>query len=115
MGQQSQEGKSDLLKLLREYRGRGLFPANPKIVPAIHGAKLRLPLIKEDCTPHAANQRRYSPEEERMIQSEVTKRLQSGAIRRSTSAWAANCVVVRKKDGTARICQDYRGLNALLK
>ncbi|CAN0566849.1 unnamed protein product, partial [Laminaria digitata] len=51
----------------------------------------------------------------RTVQSEVTKRLQSGAIRRSTSAWAANCAVVRKKDGTARICQDYRGLNALLK
>jgi len=115
MGQLSQGCKSDLLELLREYRDRGLFPANPKVVPACHGAKLRLPLTREDCTPYAAKQRRYSPEEETMIQSEVTKQFQTGAIRRSTSAWAANCVVVRKKDGTARVCQDYRGLNASLK
>ena len=115
MGQLSQGCKSDLLELLREYRDRGLFPANPKVVPACHGAKLRLPLTREDCTPYAAKQRRYSPEEETMIQSEVTKQYQTGAIRRSTSAWAANCVVVRKKDGTARVCQDYRGLNASLK
>ena len=50
-----------------------------------------------------------------MIQSEVAKQFQTGAIRRSTSAWAANCVVVRKKDETARVCQDYRRLNTLLK
>ena len=86
MGQLSQGCKSNLLELLREYRDRGLFPANPKVVPACHGAKLRLPLTREDCTPYAAKQRRYSPEEEAMIQSEVTKQFQTGAIRRSTSA-----------------------------
>lgn len=32
-------------------------------------------------------------------------------IQRSHSAWAANCVVVMKKDGTARVCQDFRELN----
>ena len=50
-----------------------------------------------------------------MTQSEVTKQFQTGAIRRSTSVWTADCVVVRKKDGTARVGQDYRGLNTLLK
>ena len=54
MGQLSHRYKSDLLELLRVFRDRGLFPANPKVVPACRGAKLRLPLIKEDCTPHAA-------------------------------------------------------------
>ena len=83
----------------------------PKIVPACHGATLLLPLTREDSTPHAAKQRRYPPEEEAMIQSMVTRQFQAGAIRRSTSAWAANRVVVRKKDGTARVRQDYRGLN----
>ena len=42
-------------------------------------------------------------EEEVVIQSEVEKQLQIGTIRRSTSAWVANCVVVRTKDGTARV------------
>lgn len=35
-------------------------------------------------------------------------------MRRSNSAWAANCAVVTKTDGTARVCQYWRGLNALL-
>lgn len=38
----------------------------------------------------------------------------AGAIRRSHSAWVANFVVVIEKDGTARVYQDYRRLNALL-
>ena len=50
-----------------------------------------------------------------MIQSEVAKQFIAGDIRRSTSAWAATCVVVRRQDGTARVCRDYRGLNTLLK
>ena len=35
--------------------------------------------------------------------------------RRSTSSWAANCVVVRKKDIAAMGFQDCRALNTLLK
>ena len=115
MGQSSQGCKSDLLELLCEFCARGLFPASPKVVPACHGSKLWLPLTKEDCSPYAAKQRRHSPKEEARIQSERTKQCQTGAIRRSTSAWAANCVVVRKEDGTARVCQDYRAVNTLLK
>ena len=43
-GQSSQGCKSALVELLCECRDRELFPANPKVVPACHGAKLRLPL-----------------------------------------------------------------------
>ena len=50
-----------------------------------------------------------------MIQSETARQFQTGAICRSTSAWAADCVLFRKKDGTARVYQDYRGLKPLLK
>ena len=50
-----------------------------------------------------------------MIQSEITKLKKAGAIRRSHSAWAANCVIVMKEDGTARVCQDVRALNTSTK
>ena len=38
-----------------------------------------------------------------------------GVIRPPHSAYASACHTVRKKDGTVRVVQDFRGLNALLK
>lgn len=107
--------KVQLRTLLQEYKQKGLFPANPKKVAACKGPKLQSRLIDERCRPHADKQRRHLPEEAEMIQSDVKKMSELGTIKRSTSAWAANCVVVRKKDGTARVCQDFRRLNAKLK
>ena len=66
------------------------------------------------CAPHSAEQRRYSREETTMIQSEISKQTSAGGIRRSHLAWAANCVVVMRKDGTTRVCQDHRRLKVLL-
>ena len=87
--------KEALIRALEKYRH--VFPVNPKIVPACNRAKFQLPLTDSSCTPHAAKQRRYSPEEMVMIQSEVAKQQKAGTIRRSESAWVANCVVVADK------------------
>ena len=35
----------------------------------------------------------------------------AGVIRKSFSPWASNIVIVRKKDGSLRMCIDYRQLN----
>ena len=39
-----------------------------------------------------------------MTQSEVAKQQKGRRFRRSQSAWAANGVVVAKKDGPVRVC-----------
>ena len=49
------------------------------------------------------------------VQKEVDEMLKSGVIEPSTSEWSAPIVPVRKKDGSLRLCIDYRRLNSISK
>ena len=91
-----------------------MLSVNPNIFLACNFAKLQLPLTDSSCKPHTANQRRYSPERTVMIPSEGQKQKKAGAIHRSHSVRAANCVVMAKKDKTRRVHQDHRRRNVLL-
>ena len=52
---------------------------------------------------------------EELIQKEVTEMAQNGIIRQSHSSWSSPVVIVRKPDGSARFCIDYRKLNKVTK
>ena len=45
------------------------------------------------------------------IDEQLDSMQQAGVIEPVQSEWASNIVIVRKKDGSARFCVDYRGLN----
>jgi len=49
------------------------------------------------------------------IDAYVEGMCKAGIIEPSSSPWASNLVVVKKKDGTYRYCVDYRKLNSLTK
>ena len=103
--------KDQMVEVVSRFIEEGLFALDPKQVPICVDGTLELPLINELCTPFSAKQRRFSPEERRMIRSEVQKLVDRGVIRRSMTPWAAQCLCVKKKDGTIRLCIDWRELN----
>jgi predicted aspartyl protease/transposase InsO family protein len=46
-----------------------------------------------------------------MIDEQVNEMLQNDLVEPAASPWASNVVLVRKKDGSMRLCVDYRALN----
>ena len=47
------------------------------------------------------------------VLEELEEMEQHGIIEQSTSEWSSPIVLVKKKDGTMRVCVDYRRLNAV--
>ena len=45
------------------------------------------------------------------LELEIDRLMNSGCIEPSTSPYASGLVLVRKKDGSLRVCVDYRGIN----
>ena len=57
--------------------------------------------------------RRVPAQHRAALQEMIEKMLEDGVIRPSTSPWAAPIVLVKKKNGTLRLCVDYRKLNSI--
>lgn len=65
--------------------------------------------------PIVQRQRRFTEQEQQVIEKEVNAMLEAGVIRPSTSSYASQPVLVLKKTGEIRFCLDYRCVNKITK
>ena len=63
--------------------------------------------------PYKRTYYRIGPDERKFIEQQIADLLKLGVIAPSRSAWGSPIVLVKKKDGTFRMCIDYRKLNAV--
>uniref|UniRef100_A0A8C8DU84 ribonuclease H n=1 Tax=Oryzias sinensis TaxID=183150 RepID=A0A8C8DU84_9TELE len=70
--------------------------------------KIRL----SDSTPFRERSRRLAPADIDDVRKHLQQLIKAGVIKESRSQYASPIVVVRKKNGSIRICIDYRTLNS---
>jgi hypothetical protein len=63
--------------------------------------------------PIAQSPYRMAEVELKLLKAELDSLLEKGFIRPSASPWGSPALFVPKKDGTQRLCVDYRALNAV--
>ena len=67
--------------------------------------------LEPGTTPISKAPYRMAPAELAELKRQLEELLSKGFIRPSTSPWGAPVLFVKKKDGSFRLCIDYRGLN----
>ncbi|KAM0066244.1 putative nucleotidyltransferase, Ribonuclease H [Helianthus debilis subsp. tardiflorus] len=97
----------NLQAVIREYDD--VFQI-PKSLPPQRSCDHQITLVNES-KPINLRSYRYQALQKDVIEKMTQELLDSGVIRSSKSSFAAPVVLVKKKDGTWRMCVDYRQLN----
>ncbi|GKB44603.1 putative reverse transcriptase domain-containing protein [Tanacetum coccineum] len=91
---------------------RDVFPENLPGIPPIHQVEFQIDLIPE-AAPIARTPYRLAPSEMQELSNQLQELTDRGFIQPSTSPWGTPVLFVKKKDGSFRMCIDYRELNKL--
>ncbi|KAI3820706.1 hypothetical protein L1987_08254 [Smallanthus sonchifolius] len=89
-----------------------VFPKDLSGLPPVRQVEFRIDLVP-GANPVARAPYRLAPSELQEIASQLQELSDKGFIRPSPSPWGAPVLFVKKKDGSFRMCIDYRELNKL--
>jgi len=101
-----------IAKLVERFRG-SLFldELPPGLPPSRPSGDFVIDLDPPDARPRVRPLPRFSPNQETKIATEVEALLRKGFVKPSDSPFGAQVLFVKKKDGSERMCLDYRALN----
>ncbi|RVE58875.1 hypothetical protein OJAV_G00198510 [Oryzias javanicus] len=104
----SAEEQEEVRSLLSRYSS--VFSAHDGDLGCTNLISHDIPLL--DDTPVRQRYRRIPPSEYEVVKEHINQLLKTQIIRESCSPYASPIVLVKKKDGSLRMCVDYRPLNA---
>ena len=87
-----------------------VFPDKSKSMPPEREIEFKIDLVP-GTAPIAKTPYRMAPAELKELKLQLQDLLGQGFIRESESPWGALVLIVKKKDGSFRLCIDYCGLN----
>ncbi|WVZ05912.1 hypothetical protein V8G54_019258 [Vigna mungo] len=99
----------DLALLLQTYSFVFSIPSG---LPPPRSHVHQIPLL-EGSNPVKVRPYRYPHSQKEEIERLVAQMLQEGIIQPSSSPFSSPIILVKKKDGSWRVCTDYRALNAI--
>ena len=89
-----------------------VFPEEIPGMPPVRAVEFTIDLVP-GAGPISKAPYRLAPAEMEELKKQVEELLEKGYIRPSVSPWGAPVLFVRKKDGSMRLCIDYRELNKI--
>ena len=89
-----------------------VFPVDLSGLPPVQKIEFRIELIP-GAMPVAKSPYRLAPSEMEELSGQLRELQDKGFIRPSSSPWGAPVLFVKKKDGSFKMCIDYRELNKL--
>nr|GFA15826.1 reverse transcriptase domain-containing protein [Tanacetum cinerariifolium] len=110
-GSLSDEGRTELCSLLK--RNLDIFAWQPSDMTRVPRSVAEHRLnVREGCPPVRQKERGQAPERTKAIQAEVEKLVEAGIMREVYyHDWLSNPVMVKKHDGSWRMCVDFTDLN----
>ncbi|GJU03115.1 putative reverse transcriptase domain-containing protein, partial [Tanacetum coccineum] len=111
MEKESKEKRLKDVSVIRDFPK--VFPEESPGLPPSRQVEFRIDLVP-GAAPVARAPYRLAPSKMRELSIQLKELLEKGFIHSSSSPWGAPVLFVKKKDGSFRMCIDYRELNKLI-